>query len=43
MCAFTVDFNRTEMGYSSDRMDAFVWALIELMIEGGNERRFLFA
>jgi predicted phage terminase large subunit-like protein len=43
MCAFTVDFNRTEMGYSPDRVDALVWALTELMIEGGNERRLLFA
>jgi phage terminase large subunit-like protein len=43
MCAFTVDFNRTEMGYSPDRVDALVWALTEVMIEGGNERRFLFA
>jgi phage terminase large subunit-like protein len=43
MCAFTVDFNRTEMGYSPDRVDALVWALTELMIEGTNERRFLFA
>jgi phage terminase large subunit-like protein len=43
MCAFTVDFNRTEMGYSHDRVDALVWALTELMIEGTSERRFLFA
>jgi phage terminase large subunit-like protein len=42
MCAFTVDFNRTEMGYSPDRMDALVWALTKLMIEGGR-RRLLFA
>ena len=41
MCAFTVDFNRKEMGYSPDRIDALVWALTELMIEGG-ERRLLF-
>jgi len=41
MCAFTVDFNRREMGYSPDRVDALVWALTELMIEGG-ERRLLF-
>jgi phage terminase large subunit-like protein len=40
MCAFTVDFNRREMGYSPDRVDALVWALTELMIEGG-ERRLL--
>ena len=42
MCAFTVDFNRSEMGYSPDRVDALVWALTELMIEG-EERRLLFA
>ena len=42
MCAFTVDFNRREMGYSPDRVDALVWALTELMIEGG-ERRLLMA
>jgi predicted phage terminase large subunit-like protein len=43
MCAFTVDFNRAEMGYSPDRVDALVWALTELMIEATSERRFLFA
>ena len=42
MCAFTVDFNRKEMGYSPDRVDALVWALTELMIEG-SERRLLLA
>ncbi len=42
MCAFTIDFNRKEMGYSPDRVDALVWALTELMIEGG-ERRLLMA
>ncbi len=42
MCAFTVDFNRSEMGYSPDRVDALVWALTELIIEGG-ERRLLMA
>jgi phage terminase large subunit-like protein len=42
MCSFTVDFNRTEMGYSPDRLDALVWALTELMIEG-SERRLLIA
>ena len=40
MYAFTVDFNRKEMGYSPDCVDALVWALTELMIEGG-ERRLL--
>lgn len=38
MCAFTVDFNRKEMGYSPDRVDALVWALTELMIDGGGRR-----
>jgi predicted phage terminase large subunit-like protein len=38
MCAFTVDFNRREMGYSPDRVDALVWALTELMIEGEGRR-----
>jgi predicted phage terminase large subunit-like protein len=38
MCAFTVDFNRNEMGYSPDRVDALVWALTELMIEGEGRR-----
>ena len=42
MCAFTVDFNCNEMGYSPDRVDALVWALTELMIVGG-ERRLLMA
>ena len=43
MCAFTVDFNRNEMGYSPDRVDALVWALTELVIEPPSERRLLFA
>ena len=43
MCAFTVDFDRREMGYSPDRVDALVWALTELMIEGDGWRRFLMA
>ena len=41
MCAFTVDFDRKAMGYSPDRVDALVWALTELMIEGASERRLL--
>jgi hypothetical protein len=36
---FTVDFDRKEMGYSPDRVDALVWALTELMIEGDGERQ----
>jgi phage terminase large subunit-like protein len=35
MCAFTVDFNRKEMGYSPDRLDALVWALTELSENSG--------
>lgn len=42
MSAFTVDLDRKEMGYSPDRIDALVWALTELMIEG-EERRLLIA
>jgi phage terminase large subunit-like protein len=38
MCAFTVGFDRREMGYSPDRVDALVWALTELMIEGEGRR-----
>jgi predicted phage terminase large subunit-like protein len=41
MCAFTIDFDRKEMGYSPDRVDALVWALTELMIEGEGGRRLL--
>lgn len=41
MCAFTVDFDRKERGYSPDRVDALVWALTELMIDGSG-RRLLF-
>jgi phage terminase large subunit-like protein len=41
MGAFTVDFNRQEMGYSPDRVDVLVGALTELMIEAGAERRLL--
>lgn len=43
MCAFTVDFDRRDMGYSPDRVDALVWALTELMIEGAGGRRLLMA
>ncbi len=43
MCAFTIDFNRQEMGYSPDRVDALVWALTELMIEGDGGRRLFMA
>ena len=40
---FTVDFDRKEMGYSPDRVDALVWGLTELMIEGDGGRRFMIA
>lgn len=33
MCQFTADFDRIEMGYSPDRLDALVWALTELLVE----------
>jgi phage terminase large subunit-like protein len=42
MCAFTVDFDWKTMGYSADRLDALVWALTELMVEGEPENRPLF-
>lgn len=41
MVTFTVDFDRKGHGYSPDRMDALVWAISELMVEG-DERRPLF-
>lgn len=31
LCEMTLDFDRTAMGYSPDRLDAAVWALTELM------------
>lgn len=34
MCEFTADFNRNAMKYSPDRVDALVWALTDLMIDG---------
>ena len=34
MCAFTSDFDRAKAGYSPDRLDALVWALTELLVEG---------
>lgn len=43
MCSFTIDFDRRVMGYSPDRVDALVWALTELLIEGDGERRLLVA
>lgn len=43
MCAFTVDFDRREMGYSPDWVGALVWVLTELMIEDGGERRLFVA
>jgi len=33
MCAFTPDYERSK-GNSPDRLDALVWALTELMVEG---------
>jgi phage terminase large subunit-like protein len=43
MCAFTIDFNRREMSYSPNLVDALVWALTELTIEGEGDRRLLIA
>jgi len=34
MTAFTSDFDRGRAGYSPDHVDALVWALTELMVEG---------
>ena len=34
MCSFTSDFDRKAMGYSPDRVDALVWALTHLFLEG---------
>lgn len=34
MCDFTTDFDKDVMGYSPDRVDALVWAIWALMIEG---------
>lgn len=34
MCDFTTDFDKKVMGYSPDRVDALVWALTELALEG---------
>lgn len=34
MAAFTSDFDRGRAGYSPDHVDALVWALSELMVEG---------
>ncbi len=35
MCSFTPDFDRTEAGYSPDRLDALVWAITNLMVKPG--------
>jgi predicted phage terminase large subunit-like protein len=34
MCAFTSDFDRNAAGYSPDRVDALVWAMTELLVDG---------
>jgi hypothetical protein len=34
MCAFTPDFQRSRGGNSPSRLDALVWALTGLMVEG---------
>lgn len=40
MCDFTTDFDKKQMGYSPDRVDALVWALTDLALdgEGGDPR-----
>jgi predicted phage terminase large subunit-like protein len=38
MCAFTMDFDRKQQGYSPDRVDALVWALTDLF-PGMTKRR----
>lgn len=40
-CTFTVDFDRKGHGYSPDRLDAVVWGLTEIMVEGDG-RKFSF-
>lgn len=40
-CTFTVDFDRKGHGYSPDRLDAAVWGLTEIMVEGDG-RKFSF-
>ncbi len=37
MCEFTSDFNRDKMGYSPDRVDARVWAITHLMLDGATD------
>jgi hypothetical protein len=37
MCLFTSDFDRKSMGYSPDRVDALVWALHHLNLEGSDD------
>lgn len=32
-CAFTIDFDRKEAGYSPDRVDALVWAITDLLVD----------
>ena len=39
MCEFTTDFNKTQMGYSPDRVDSLVWALTDLMLGKNREPR----
>lgn len=34
MCDFTSDFDKKQMGYSPDRVDALVWAMTELALDG---------
>jgi len=40
--AFRVDFDRKTMEYSPDRLDALVWALTGVCVEGEPQKRPLF-
>jgi phage terminase large subunit-like protein len=39
MCSFTPDFDKTEAGYSPDRLDAMVWAMTDLLLGHKSEPR----
>ena len=39
MCVLTADFDRASAGFSPDRVDARVWALSDLMLDGTGEPR----
>jgi phage terminase large subunit-like protein len=39
MTQFTADFDRAQMGYSPDRVEALVWALTALIVQAQNPAR----